>query len=289
MGNRRELKDKRVLITGASQGIGRALALATAREGCRLVLTARTADLLDQVAREVQALGAQVATVAGDVTDANARRQMLAVCQSRFGGLDILINNAGVGATGHFVEASPERLRRIMEVNFFAPAELIREAFPLLRAGNQPLIVNISSIVGKRAVPARSEYSASKFALQGLSEALRAELVRFGIDVLVVSPGLTATRFAESMLEHKARAPMDHMRSLSPEAVAQATLRAMKRGKNELVLTWQGKLFVLASRWFPRLVDYFSAQRVRRLYPEDLAELAKRQSASAAATARRTG
>ncbi|MER3416524.1 MAG: short chain dehydrogenase [Gemmataceae bacterium] len=289
MGNRRELKDKRVLITGASQGIGRALALATAREGCRLVLTARTADLLDQVAREVQALGAQVATVAGDVTDANARRQMLAVCQSRFGGLDILINNAGVGATGHFVEASPERLRRIMEVNFFAPAELIREAFPLLRAGNQPLIVNISSIVGKRAVPARSEYSASKFALQGLSEALRAELVRFGIDVLVVSPGLTATRFAENMLEHKARAPMDHMRSLSPEAVAQATLRAMKRGKNELVLTWQGKLFVLASRWFPRLVDYFSAQRVRRLYPEDLAELAKRQSASAAATARRTG
>ena len=130
---------------------------------------------------------------------------MVEAAQRHFGGLDVLVNNAGIGATGHFAECGPERLRTIMEVNFFGLTETTRVCLPLLRQGNRPAIVNISSIAGKRGIPARSEYSASKFAVQGFSEALRAELAKDGIDVLVVCPGLTQTNFSQNMLEQKAR------------------------------------------------------------------------------------
>src|SRR5205814_3317187 len=135
------------------------------------------------------------------------------------------INNAGIGATGHFAEVAPERLRKIMEVNFFGLTETTRAFLPLLRQGNRPAVVNISSIAGKRGIPARSEYSASKFAVQGFSEALRAELAKDGIDVLVVCPGLTQTNFSQNMLEQKARLQMDHMRGMTAEQVARATMR----------------------------------------------------------------
>ena len=109
----------------------------------------------------------------------------------RLGGLDVLINNAGVASFGHFAECTEVILRQVMEVNFFAPAELIRLAVPVLTRGRQPAVVNVASMCGRRGIPAWAEYSASKFALCGLSEALRAELVRFDVDVLLVLPGVT--------------------------------------------------------------------------------------------------
>src|SRR6202011_4408155 len=108
---------------------------------------------------------------------------------------------------------------------------------PLLRKGQKPAVVNISSFAGKRGIPARSEYSASKFAVQGFSEALRAELAKDNIDVLVICPGLTQTNFSQNMLEQKAKMPMDHMRGMTSEQVASATLRAIERGSNETCLT----------------------------------------------------
>src|SRR5207237_2412010 len=140
--------------------------------------------------------------------------KMVEAAQRCFGGLDVLINNAGIGATGHFVEAVPERLRTIFEVNFFALAEITRLFIPVLKQGTKPAIVNISSIVARRGIPGRSEYSASKFAVQGLSEALRAELYKDGIDVLIVNPGLTQTNFSKNMLEQKAKFKLDHMRGM---------------------------------------------------------------------------
>ncbi|MCS7167223.1 MAG: SDR family oxidoreductase [Gemmatales bacterium] len=270
MGRKRQLSGMRTLVTGASQGIGRALALAAAKRGAWVLAVARSGDLLQEVQREAQGLPGRLETLVADVTSAEDRQRMLQAAVAFFGGLDILVNNAGIGATGHFSDASEERLRRIFEVNFFGPAELIRLAIPLLRQGRTPLIVNISSVAGLRAFPARSEYSASKFALQGLSEALRAELVRYDIDVLVVSPGLTATNFPKNMLENKARMPMDHRRSMSPEQVAEATLRAMERGRNSLVLTWEGKLVVWFNRLFPRLVDWLMARKVYQLYRDEI-------------------
>lgn len=260
----------RMLITGASQGIGRALALAATQRGAWVLATARSVDLLEELKRQAQGLAGRLEILVGDVTSPTDRQRMLDAAVEHFGGLDILVNNAGIGATGHFSEASEERLRRIFEVNFFGPAELIRLAIPLLRQGRTPLIVNISSVVGLRALPARSEYSASKFALQGLSEALRAELVRYDIDVLVVSPGLTATNFPNNMIENKARWPMDHKRSMSPEKVAEVTLRAMEKGRHNLVLTWEGKLLVWLNRFLPGLVDWLMARKVMALYRDEI-------------------
>jgi short-subunit dehydrogenase len=267
---RRQLAGKRILISGASQGIGRALALAAARRKARLIVSARSGDLLQSLAEDLQKEGADYIAVTGDVTNADDRQRMLEAAIEHFNGLDILINNAGIGATGHFAEATEERLRSIFEVNFFGLAEMTRLAIPLLRQGDKPLLVNISSIVGKRAVPARSEYSASKYAVQGLSEALRGELVRYKIDVLTVCPGLTATNFPKNMLENKAKWPLDHTRAMSAEQVAEATLRAIEKGKREILLTRGGWFLVTINRFFPGFVDFLMARKVRKLFQDEI-------------------
>src|SRR3970040_1346342 len=129
---RRRLQNKRALVTGASGGIGRAIALELARAGVDQVLVARRADKLAAVAAEVSRLGRRAEIVVGDVTDPETRRRALAAAHEKLGGLDVLVNNAGVSAHGRFADADPGRLRPIMETNFFAPVELIREALPLL-------------------------------------------------------------------------------------------------------------------------------------------------------------
>ena len=269
-----------MLITGASQGIGRALAQAAARRGARLVLVARSQHL-EELAQQLRQHGVEVEAVRGDITRPEDRQRMIDAAVSRFGGLDILVNNAGLGATGHFCDATEDRLRQIMEVNFFALAELIRIAIPVLEQGHLPVIVNISSAAGKRALPSRSEYSASKYAVQGFSDALRAELVRQDIDVIVVCPGLTRTDFPKHMIENKARVPLDHLRAMSPEQVAEATLRAIERGKDEIVLTWQAKLLALFSRLFPRFVNRMMARKVRQLYRDDIEARRRRRQEKA--------
>ena len=207
MGRRRSLTGARILITGASQGIGRALAVEAARQGMRVLAAARSQQLLQELADEVRGEGHVLETVQADVTSPEDRQHMAEAALRFFGGLDILVNNAGIGATGHFADAEPDRLRKIMEVNFFGLTETTRVLLPILKKGTNPAIVNISSIAGKRGIPARSDYSASKFAVQGFSEALRAELAKDGVDVLVVCPGLTQTNFSQNMLEQKALVP----------------------------------------------------------------------------------
>jgi len=270
MGMRRNLKGMRMLITGASQGIGRALAVAAARRGLRVLAAARSDELLAELAGEVRAFGGTLATVHADVTEAADRLRMVEASRQYFGGLDLLVNNAGIGATGHFAEGAAERLRKIMEVNFFGLTETTRVFLPVLKLGNWPAVVNISSIAGKRGIPARSDYSASKFAVQGFSEALRAELAKDGIDVVVICPGLTQTNFSKNMLEQKARMAMDHMRGMTAEQVAEATLDALARGKTEVCLTFQGKMMVLVSRLLPRLADRIAAKRVRELFRDEI-------------------
>jgi short-subunit dehydrogenase len=267
---RRTIVGSRILITGASQGIGKALTEEAVRRGGRVLAVARSADLLEQLREPLRTAKGSLHLLTGDVTSPDDRRRMAEAVQQQLGGLDVLINNAGIGATGHFAEVSPERLRTIMEVNFFGTTETTRVLLPLLRQGNRPAIVNISSIAGKRGIPARSEYSASKFAVQGFSEALRAELAKDGIDVLVICPGLTQTNFSKNMLERKAKMQMDHLRGMTSEQVAVATLRAIERGRNELCLTFQGKLMVLVSRFFPRLADRVARKTVLKLFKDEI-------------------
>ena len=283
MGHRRSIAGSRILITGASQGIGRSLAFLASQRGGRVLAAARSQELLRELAEQARGQGV-LETVQADVTSPEDRQRMLDAALQHFGGLDILVNNAGIGATGHFADCGPERLRKIMEVNFFGLTETTRIFLPLLRKGNRPAIVNISSIAGKRAIPARSEYSASKFAVQGFSEALRAELAKDGIDVLLICPGLTQTNFSKNMLEQRALVQLDHMRGMTSEQVAQATLRAIERGKNEITLTFQAKLIALVSRFFPRLADRIAARKVRSLFVAEI-EARHRQRAAASAPA----
>jgi short-subunit dehydrogenase len=269
MGQRRQIADLRILITGASQGIGRALALEAARRGAKVLAAARSEELLAELAREAQDAGHPIQTVRADVTVAAGRQKMADEAVRLYGGLDVLINNAGIGATGHFADAAPERMRAIMEVNFFGLTETTRVCLPLLKKGKTPAILNISSIAGRRGIPARSDYSASKFAVQGFSEALRAELAKDGIDVLLVNPGLTQTNFSKNMLEQKAKVQMDHLRGMTSEQVACKTLDALAAGRNEVSLSFKGKLLLLVSRFFPWVVDMVTRKKVRELFREE--------------------
>lgn len=257
---KRKIAGRRTLITGASSGIGRELALELARHQATLILTARRRERLEEVARAVRDLGARVHLVAGDITNAELRRELLETAARELGGLDLLINNAGVGALGLFADAEPDRLRRVMEVNFFAPAELIRAALPLLSEGRQPMIVNIGSVLGHRAVPLKSEYCASKFALHGLSDAVRAELAHAGVDVLLISPSTTVTEFFDSVLETEAARPDHGSRGMPARTVARRTVAAIRAGRHEIILTIGGKLLVWLDRLCPPLVDRLVAR-----------------------------
>ncbi len=271
MGQRRNIDGLRIVITGASQGIGKALAEAATQRGARVLAAARSEELLDDLAAKVRAGGGMIETVCADITERVDREAMAGAALRHYGGVDVLVNNAGIGATGHFAEASPERLRKIMEVNLFALAETTRQFLPLLRLGTTPAILNVSSIAGKRGIPARSDYSASKFAVQGFSEALRAELAKDGIDVLVVNPGLTQTNFSHNMLEQKAALQLDHLRGMTAEAVAACCLRSLQRGRNEVSLSLGGRLIVLVNRLFPRLADRIAKRKVYNLFREEIA------------------
>lgn len=272
---RRNLVGLRLLITGASQGIGRALAIDAARRGCKVVASARSAELLQTLATEVANDDFQ--TVVGDVTNPDDRQAMLDMAIKAFGGLDVLVNNAGIGATGHFMESKPETLRQIFEVNLFGLAEMIRVCLPTLKQGVTPAIVNISSVVGRRAIPARTLYSSSKFAVAGFSEAIRAELSKDGIDVIVINPGLTQTNFSQNMLEATARVGMDHKRGMSSEEVAEATLSAIAKGRTEVTLTFQGKMLVAVSRFAPWIADFFTKRAVRKIFKDEIAQRKNKQ------------
>jgi short-subunit dehydrogenase len=264
----RTLQGRRLLITGASGGIGRCVAEQAVRAGARVALAARSAEALGELAGKLAALGGDALAVPADVTVPADRQRLLEAVVGRFGGLDVLINNAGVGAFGHFAESSEAVLRQVMEVNFFAPAELIRLSIPLLAKGQQPAIVNVASMCGRRGIPAWPEYSASKFALCGLTEALRGEMVRFNIDVLLVVPGLTRSGLGAHLLRNTGRMKIDFSRGMPAEEVAGGILRALGRNRTETVLGWDARWILRFQRFAPRLVDALLARKVRHLYAQ---------------------
>ncbi|HTN73756.1 MAG TPA: SDR family NAD(P)-dependent oxidoreductase [Pirellulaceae bacterium] len=257
---RRKLQNARALITGASSGIGRELARKLSQAGAKIVVTARRESRLRELVEELQAAGATAFALAGDITLPGFRTELLQFTREQLGGLDLLVNNAGAGAIGRFLESTPDTLRRIMELDFFAPVELIREALPQLQAGQKPMIVNVSSVLGHRAVPKKSEYCAAKFALHGMSDALRAEFTPLGIDVLLVSPSTTESEFFDVAAGDKAQLPWLKIRGMSSAAVARAALKAIRAGRHEIVLSPGGKLLVWFDRLCPPLVNRLVAK-----------------------------
>lgn len=256
-----------VIVTGATAGIGRELTRRLAAEGATVVATGRRYDRLERLAAEVDG----VVAVAGDVTDADDRTRVIeAAVESGGGGFDLLINNAGAGAIGPFAEASPDRLRRVMEVNFFAAAELARQALPILASSPRGgVLCNVGSVLGHTAVPDKSEYCAAKFAMHGWNDSLRAEWTGRrpgggrpgggrgggGVTVTLVSPSTTRSEFFGSLIETDSGAKSRSVGSWSPEEVAAAIVRAVERRRREVVLSLGGKALVYADRLVPGVVS----------------------------------
>jgi len=247
------------IVTGASGGIGRELVRRLARAGTIVIANARRerrlSELRDELARIVPAVPLPEPVV-GDVSEPEVRERLVRrAAELGDGQLDLLVNNAGVGGIGPFELATPERLRRIMEVNFFAPVELTRAALPLLKQGRHAVICNVGSVLGHRAVPNKSEYCASKFALHGWSDSLRAELRPLGIQVTLVSPSTTRSEFFDSVIDSDPGTTSQNWGSWSPERVAGATLAAIRARRSEVILSLGGKALVYADRICPPLMN----------------------------------
>lgn len=252
------LRGKCVLITGGSEGIGAACAAAFRRRGARLALVARNEERLRQVG------GADAVIVAGDLTEPEVRRRAIEATVERFGALDVLINNAGVGLYAPTASASMPLVRRMWELNFFVPLELVQLAVPHLeRQGG--VIVNVSSIAGKVTLPWLTLYSASKFALNSLTDGLRIELKAKGIHTIAVCPGYVTTRFQEHVLEGRpsARVERSRMFSITAEQCAEAIAVAVEKRKRTVVIPAAGWLLAGVARVLPALLDWQLARIYR--------------------------
>jgi len=265
----RDLRGRSILLTGASRGIGRCLAEKLAAFGVKLTLAARDEIALTDLAGRLRATGAVAFAAPADITEPEARERLIQFAVERMGGIDVLINNAGVASFGHFDSSSEDVLRQVMEVNFFAPAELMRLAVPHLSQGTQPAIVNVASLCGRRGLPGWTEHCASKFALVGLSEALRGEFARFDVDVLLVLPGLVKSDdLGRHLLRNEGRMQTLFANAEEPEKVADAVIGALRKNRAESHVGWQSRWLLRINRFLPRFVDRMMARKVRQLYPK---------------------
>jgi len=263
---RRELRGRVVLVTGSSRGIGRRTAERLAKLGARLALTARSQDELAKIVGECRALGAEAEAFPADLTKPEDRARIVGDTVARFGGLDVLVNCAGVGSFGEFSTSTPEIVRRSMEVNFFAQAEMIRVCHPHLlqsAASWQPAVVNVASICGRWGIPSMSEHCASKHAFVGLTEALRGEFARYGIDVLLVLPGVVRSDdLNRHMLRNDGKIYLDFDGAQPPEEVADAVVRSLQTNRTEKACGTASWWVWLGRRTFPRGVRFFMQRKV---------------------------
>ena len=256
-----DFRGRRVLVTGGSRGLGLELARELIAEGARVALCARDGEELERARRELAAQGGRVLAVECDVTDRDAVNRMVARVVAELGGLDVLINNAGTMVVGPLEVLTLEDFEDAMRTNFWGPLQTILAVLPEMRRQRSGRIVNIASIGGKIAVPHLAPYSASKFALVGLSEGLRAELIGAGVIVTTVCPGLMRTgspRNATFKGNHRAEyawfSISDALPIVSMDATraARQILAACKRGDPEVVLSIPAKLASVAHALFPR-------------------------------------
>ena len=247
-----------VVITGASSGIGEALAFAYGRTGAAIAFCGRKADALQLTANALTEAGITNLPVVADVSIAADMQRLMDETVARFGRIDILINNAGISMRSMFVDADPEVLRKLMDINYMGTVYATRYALPhILKTKGS--IVGISSIAGYRGLPVRTGYSASKFAMNGFLEALRTELLHSGVHVLTACPGFTTSNIRFAAIDGHGQVGGETVRDeasmMTADECATPILKAVKNRKRELILTSQGKLTVFLNKWLPGLVD----------------------------------
>ncbi len=250
---RYDLNNKVVIITGASSGIGRSLAEQLHQAGCRIVLAARNEQAMGQIAATMEA--DRVLIVKTDVADNDQVQAMVDAAIARFGRVDILINNAGVGIKGSVATVPIADYRRMVEVNQFGVVYGIRAVYPVMKTQGQGLIVNVSSVAGFKGFYDSGMYSSTKFAVNGLSESLGEDARKDNIKVLLVCPGKVETSFEENVLFREDQAPK-HREGISADEAAAAIIRAMKSGKEFIVMGKKCKPLYWLNRMSPRLTNY---------------------------------
>jgi len=253
-----DLKNKVVVITGASTGIGEALAFELARRGSSVVLAARNTELITQHEAKINAAGGRALAVTTDVSRRFQVETLANRAVSHFGGIDIWINNAGISpAKGTLLENSEEDVRATLETNLMGSIYGVWAAAPHLEKRGGGQIVFVSSIIGKRGVPNNAAYCASKFAIQGLSESIRPELKRKKIRVITACPAGVDTAFYKNNGKNERRR---EYYLHSPEKIARLILRACERNRREVLLTFDAWLLNMMNMWAPSLLDRLMAK-----------------------------
>ncbi|MFD2164056.1 SDR family oxidoreductase [Paradesertivirga mongoliensis] len=253
------LKNKTVIITGASSGIGKACAEEFARNGANLVLGARQYVTLCEITEELEkTYGIKAIAVQCDVSKEEECKFLIKQANVTFGRIDVLINNAGISMRALFNDLDLVVIRNLMDVNFWGTVYCTKYALPELLK-NQGSVVGVSSIAGYRGLPGRTGYSASKFAMNGFLEALRVENLKTGLHVMIAAPGFTASNIRNTALakdgESQGETSMDEGKMMTADVVAKIIVNGVLKRERTLIMTTQGKLAVLMNKLIPAWVD----------------------------------
>jgi short-subunit dehydrogenase len=254
-------KDKVVIVTGASSGIGKALAVAFANEGSKVVLAARNVENLKSVESICNQKGAETLVISTDVAVESECKNLIEKTVQTFGRIDILVNNAGISMRALFNDVDLKVIKNLMDVNFYGTVYCSKYALPYLLHSSGSL-AGVISIAGIRGLPARTGYSASKYAVFGFLETIRTENIKTGLHVLIVAPGWTNTNIRNTALTKdgsiQKESPRNENNMMTPETVAAKTLKAIKRRKRLLILTTLGKSIY----WTRQVIPFKIADRI---------------------------
>ncbi|MBN2347280.1 MAG: SDR family oxidoreductase [Bacteroidales bacterium] len=252
------MKNKVVIITGASSGIGLACAREFARMGANVVVAARSIEKLETLAKDINCNQNKCLPVKTDVTLEQDCLNLIEKTIEKFGGIDILINNAGISMRALFDNVDLIVLKKIMDVNFWGTVYCTKFALPYIQK-SKGTIVGVSSIAGFHGLPGRTAYSASKFAMQGFLESVRIENLKKGVQVLILSAGFTSSNIRKSALDAhgnpQGETPIREDKLTPPEKVAKVLIRSIRKNKRNKIMTVEGQLMVFFQRIIPVLVD----------------------------------
>lgn len=255
---KKRFENKVAVVTGASSGIGEALARALAAEGAHTVLAARNATRLEQIVSEIRAAGGEAAAVQVDVTDPKACKALMDRTVELYGGIDILICNAGLSMRALFDDVDLAVLHRLMDVNFWGTVYCTKYALPMLQRSHGSL-VGISSVAGLHGLPGRTGYSASKYAMTGFLETVRIENIKKGLHVMVACPGFTASNVRFSALtadgSPQGETPRNEAGMMTAEQVAQIVMRGILRRKRLCLMEFEGRATHFIKKFAPAFLD----------------------------------
>ncbi len=259
----RKIRGTTVVITGATSGIGRETALEFVRSGARVVVAGRRQERLNDLVVEIEAKGGEALAVRADVADQKQVENLIAKTVKRFGGIDTLVNNAGVGIAAKFDEQSLEDFKRVMDVNFWGAVYACKAAVPVMKKQSVGgVIINVSSIMGKRGAPFETAYCSSKFALAGFSEALRAELMTEKIDVTAIYPGAVETEIFESAANQTGMELPNYLPKFPAREMARIIVRNAQFPQPEVVMALDAMAINFFNKLAPGIVDLMAGWSV---------------------------